>query len=94
MDVKKAIDKFESNRKHKEMLDIRKERYLENVKKTAVYPGLKNLKHTCFFNSVMQVQQNILNKANKTTTNTTNTNVNNINNNNTNNIKANNINQS
>ncbi|KAL6625904.1 cysteine proteinase [Neocallimastix sp. 'constans'] len=54
MDVKKAIDKFESNRKHKEMLDIRKERYLENVKKTAVYPGLKNLKHTCFFNSVMQ----------------------------------------
>ncbi|ORY55584.1 cysteine proteinase [Neocallimastix californiae] len=63
MDVKKAIDKFESNRKHKEMLDIRKERYLENVKKTAVYPGLKNLKHTSIVTDKLKVEEGPLTNA-------------------------------
>jgi len=37
------------------MIEIRKEKNLETIRKASVYPGLKNLKHTCFFNSVMQV---------------------------------------
>jgi ubiquitin C-terminal hydrolase len=54
VDVKKAIDKYEDRIRLKEMIEIRKEKNLETIRKASVYPGLKNLKHTCFFNSVMQ----------------------------------------
>jgi len=53
-DVLKAFNNYENKKRMKEMIAIRKERLLSNAKKSLIYPGLKNLKHTCFFNSVMQ----------------------------------------
>jgi ubiquitin C-terminal hydrolase len=47
--VKNFVDNYEKKRKMEELNQIRKERYMENAKKSAIYPGLRNLGNTCFF---------------------------------------------
>ncbi|ORX55937.1 cysteine proteinase [Piromyces finnis] len=53
-EVKNFVETYEKKKRMEEMKEIHKERYMENAKKSIIYPGLRNLRQTCFFNSVMQ----------------------------------------